>query len=311
MPEPMTAPRREAPLDLAEIKRAMAALACRPGLSGAALRVGLRLLHHYDSMSGLCCPGHKRLMADTGLSRASVKRAVAELTRSEGPGPDGRPGPALFGLAAGFAIGKGQGRGMTSQYVPNRAAFFELTAPDRGGRKGAQNGSAREPLSAPEGAHPATGKGLSGEPRTNMYRITPSTEPEGGAPPAREPLPARPQRAAPPARRSARGAGQYELRAFGQFEGGGAGGQAGMRPKNPALAAAPLEAMELQHLVVAALRLYWPPEQRHEVLSALDEASLAWLRERLARLPAHGRTRLFHTRAHLQALRQSPLRVSA
>ena len=62
---------------------AMAALACVRGLTPAALRVGIRLLHHYNCGTGRCDPGIKTLATATGLSERSAQRAVGELETSQ------------------------------------------------------------------------------------------------------------------------------------------------------------------------------------------------------------------------------------
>jgi hypothetical protein len=59
--------------------KAMAALACFRGLTPAALRVGIRLLHHYNCGTGRCDPGIKTLASSTGMSERSAQRAVGEL----------------------------------------------------------------------------------------------------------------------------------------------------------------------------------------------------------------------------------------
>lgn len=58
---------------------AMAALACVRGLSPAALKVGIRLLHHYNCGTGRCDPGIKTLAKATGMSERSALRAIGEL----------------------------------------------------------------------------------------------------------------------------------------------------------------------------------------------------------------------------------------
>ena len=57
----------------------MAALACVSGLTPAALKVALRLLHHFNCKTARCDPGTDILAAATGLSQRTVFRAIGEL----------------------------------------------------------------------------------------------------------------------------------------------------------------------------------------------------------------------------------------
>ncbi len=70
-------------LTLVDKVEAMAALACIRSLTPAALRVGIRLLHHYNCGTGRCDPGIKTLATATGLSERSAQRAVGELETSQ------------------------------------------------------------------------------------------------------------------------------------------------------------------------------------------------------------------------------------
>ncbi len=58
---------------------AMAALACVKELTPAAIKIGLRLLHHFNCRTGRCDPGIEILAAATGLAERSVYRAIKEL----------------------------------------------------------------------------------------------------------------------------------------------------------------------------------------------------------------------------------------
>ena len=58
---------------------AMAALACVKELTPAAIKIGLRLLHHFNCRTGRCDPGIEILAAATGLAERSVYRAIEEL----------------------------------------------------------------------------------------------------------------------------------------------------------------------------------------------------------------------------------------
>ena len=81
---------------------AMAALACVKELTPAAIKIGLRLLHHFNCGTGRCDPGIETLAAATGLTDRSVYRAIEELE--------------AFHL---FHIDHRRGRGNTNSYRPD------------------------------------------------------------------------------------------------------------------------------------------------------------------------------------------------
>jgi len=54
--------------NLVDKVEAMAGLSCIRNLPPAALKVGLRLLHHYNFKTGRCFPGVGTLAAATGLT---------------------------------------------------------------------------------------------------------------------------------------------------------------------------------------------------------------------------------------------------
>lgn len=87
---------------LLDKEKAMAALACIKGLSPAALKVALRLLHHFNCRTGRCDPGIETLATTINMSVKSVFRAIDELE--------------TLGL---FDIDHRRGRGNTNRYHPN------------------------------------------------------------------------------------------------------------------------------------------------------------------------------------------------
>lgn len=99
--------------------KAMAALACIRDLSPSALRVGIRLLHHYNCQTGRCDPGVEYLSVATGLDQRSVFRAIRELERHEL-----------------FSVRHRGGRKRTNFYRPN---FARVAAAGRGETADPQN----------------------------------------------------------------------------------------------------------------------------------------------------------------------------
>ena len=93
---------------------AMAAIVCMSDLSPSAMRIGIRLLHHFNCGTGRCDPGVETLATALGLKGRSVFRGLTELES--------------HGL---FVIDHRRGRKHTNRYRPDfkRITGKNLTTP--------------------------------------------------------------------------------------------------------------------------------------------------------------------------------------
>ncbi len=71
------------PFEKGDMLFAHAALNLAPGLSLKARRVGGALLEHFNTKTGRCDPGIKRLQSLLGMARTAVVEAIKELCRDD------------------------------------------------------------------------------------------------------------------------------------------------------------------------------------------------------------------------------------
>ncbi|MGX1495177.1 hypothetical protein ACSSV1_000198 [Labrenzia sp. MBR-25] len=101
---------------------AHAALNLAPGLSLKARRVGGALLEHFNTKTGRCDPGIKRLQTLLGMSRTAVVEAIKELCMKKGEDPDDEEKEGFFTKRTHG------GRHNTNFYLPRWDRFRTVVA---------------------------------------------------------------------------------------------------------------------------------------------------------------------------------------